>query len=566
MMTFLSDSLMSLVTFFSENVVSAFDSNMQNISVLFSSLSLSGYVIPVEGAIMGILLFLGTYVMLEHHQQLLSEEKFRLAVGMIRWTYAPLVLLRSGLEDTMKKGMAADHSKLETLLEHTECVINCNRYVMYLDKADWKKGTETLTSEVEVHSYIQAVADQCRSYANSHHIQIDISHSPGYRSCKINEIIMTTALQHLLNRMIEATTPGSCIHISVSHNSEAWNLLVSNCKKVDDAVDKKSFISFLPLSDNYLRTVKKMIRLHGGKLAVYRYGKSTMFQITVPANCNCKDIEKPEALPDKQTEHMDKDIPHILLVMADNKFGNYLKDVLSGEFSVLVQKHLDLSALASVNKKPDAIIIDENVDSMCGNELCRCIKMEDTTATIPVILLVEYGNNKKYLSYAGSKADRLELRTTDIHWLKADLHMLIDNYLSLHKRTCRMLAEMAHMFPEAAEKDKDSMDFINKVREALERNLTTENYTIQTMSCEMGVSRTVFFNKMKALTGKAPTDYMLTFKMEKAKMLLESGQYSVGEVADMLGFCDAKYFGKKFKRYFHICPTGYMKKKGIIQQ
>ena len=47
--------------------------------------------------------------------------------------------------------------------------------------------------------------------------------------------------------------------------------------------------------------------------------------------------------------------------------------------------------------------------------------------------------------------------------------------------------------------------------------------------------------------------------MERAEELLTSGHYCVTEVADMLGYCDAKYFGKKFKSFYHVCPTEFIK-------
>ena len=75
----------------------------------------------------------------------------------------------------------------------------------------------------------------------------------------------------------------------------------------------------------------------------------------------------------------------------------------------------------------------------------------------------------------------------------------------------------------------------------------------------MGMSRTSFYNKMKELTGKYPMEYMLTFKMERAKVLLASGQYNVTETAEMLGYCDSKYFSKKFKDFYHVSPTKFMK-------
>ena len=310
--------------------------------------------------------------MLEHNLQLLSQEKFRLAVGMVRWVHTPLVLLRNSLEDIIRSNTPEDYRALKPLLKHTECIINYSQNVMCLDRAGWKRGIDTLTAEVEIHNYIQMIANQCRSYADLHHIQIEINHSIGHASCKINEVIMTIALQHLLNRMIEKTTPGDCIYLTTSHNTELWQLQISNYQRAE----KKSFTAFFPIPNlGNLRTVRKIIRLHGGKLITYRCKKSTIFQITVPANCHCPNQTKhipeiffpkqadpdrpdrkvPKHYKEKEDIPTTKDIPHILLVMADNRFGDYLKTALSGEFDILLQKKLDIPALTTINKKPDAI-------------------------------------------------------------------------------------------------------------------------------------------------------------------------------------------------------------------
>lgn len=134
-----------------------------------------------------------------------------------------------------------------------------------------------------------------------HHIQIEINHSIGHASCKINEVIMTIALQHLLNRMIEKTTPGDCIYLTTSHNTELWQLQISNYQRAE----KKSFTASFPIPNlGNLRTVRKIIRLHGGKLITYRCKKSTIFQITVPANCHCPNQTKhiPEIFFPKQAD------------------------------------------------------------------------------------------------------------------------------------------------------------------------------------------------------------------------------------------------------------------------
>jgi len=47
--------------------------------------------------------------------------------------------------------------------------------------------------------------------------------------------------------------------------------------------------------------------------------------------------------------------------------------------------------------------------------------------------------------------------------------------------------------------------------------------------------------------------------MDKALKLLASQQYSISDIAGILGYCDAKYFGKKFKDFYHVCPSDYIK-------
>ena len=127
------------------------------------------------------------------------------------------------------------------------------------------------------------------------------------------------------------------------------------------------------------------------------------------------------------------------------------------------------------------------------------------------------------------------------------------------KRANRILADTVHVLPQTIENEKDNLLFITKVRKLIEENLATQGYTIDDLCAGMGMSRTSFYYKMKELTGKYPMEYVLTFKMERAKNLLASGRYNVTEVAEMLGYCDAKYFGRKFKAFYHICPTKIIK-------
>ena len=72
-----------------------------------------------------------------------------------------------------------------------------------------------------------------------------------------------------------------------------------------------------------------------------------------------------------------------------------------------------------------------------------------------------------------------------------------------------------------------------------------------------------FYNKLKALTGQAPADYIRLIRLNRAAELLKEGGKSVSEVAEMTGFCDGKYFREVFKKHFKVSPSRYGKEEPL---
>lgn len=71
------------------------------------------------------------------------------------------------------------------------------------------------------------------------------------------------------------------------------------------------------------------------------------------------------------------------------------------------------------------------------------------------------------------------------------------------------------------------------------------------------MSRSSFYNKVKALTDCSPADYVRLIRMQYAARMLKEGEHSITEIADMTGFCDAKYFREVFRKHFGVSPSEY---------
>ena len=552
----------------------------QAIGVILPDLSLLGYAVPVESFGIGLFIVLFAYLAVEYNVQLLSHEKLKIAMNMLHTTHTPLILLRNQLEELKTGNLPESLSQqVEEALGYTECIIYCNQNIVTLNKVNKKILPKTSTANLELSSYITSIVNQCRPYADSRRIQLTVSECSDCVSCRINENIMTAALQHLISKLILASDLGCCISINITHTTDSWQLQITNCEIADKRVGK--MFPFIPVifpiygySD--LWTVRKIIRLHGGKINGYRHGKSFAFQIVIPTDCHCRNQEcsaikhsstntKNKAKKSSESDKDDtktKDTSHILLVMADGAFRNYLRKALSRYFQISVLKDPDLLKDTVVRQNPDAIIIDDNVNGTNGDALSFRIKTDKMIGYIPVVLLIRAFDNESYLSHLGSGADRLELRTESICRLRANIRMLVENRMVLRERVKLFLSDAVFpMVPTKEEMETENTDqiFMDKVNKILEKNLSTDKYTIDKLSIDIGMSRTAFYSRIREITGNPPENYIYSFKMGRALKLLASQQYTVSEIAGMLGYCDAKYFGKKFKDFYHVCPTDYIK-------
>lgn len=105
----------------------------------------------------------------------------------------------------------------------------------------------------------------------------------------------------------------------------------------------------------------------------------------------------------------------------------------------------------------------------------------------------------------------------------------------------------------------NDQQFLEKVFIVIRENFNNPDFTVDTLSYKMGMSRSSFFNKIKAISGQAPADFIRQYRMERAKELLRTRQYTIAEVAFRSGFSDVKYFRDVFRKKFNQSPSQFAK-------
>ncbi|MHA6480981.1 helix-turn-helix domain-containing protein [Paenibacillus sp. strain BS8-2] len=84
-------------------------------------------------------------------------------------------------------------------------------------------------------------------------------------------------------------------------------------------------------------------------------------------------------------------------------------------------------------------------------------------------------------------------------------------------------------------------------------------YELDSFIAESGLSRTAFFSRFRAMTGRSPARYMLELKLASAKASLETTNLSIKEIASALSFYDEFHFSKMFKQRYSVSPKAYRK-------
>ena len=87
----------------------------------------------------------------------------------------------------------------------------------------------------------------------------------------------------------------------------------------------------------------------------------------------------------------------------------------------------------------------------------------------------------------------------------------------------------------------------------------TEPITIEEICHKFFMSRSSLQALFKMYLHSSPKSYLLNIKLQKSKELIRENQYTISEIADMLGFSSIHYFSRLFKKYYDVSPSEYAK-------
>lgn len=253
-----------------------------------------------------------------------------------------------------------------------------------------------------------------------------------------------------------------------------------------------------------------------------------------------------------------------LLVVDDNE---EIRNILVDIFSPLYAVETASDGLEGYEKvrvmQPDLVISDIMMPGMPGTELCAKIKNNIETCHIPVVLLTALSAPERELEGLRIGADCYVVKPFNMRRLVMQCNNLINTRRILQQKYARQLDVKA----EKIATNELDQKFIEQATQVVEQNLENSEFSVETFSREMGVGRTVLFQKIKGITGSTPNNFTMNMRLKKAAyFLLNAPEMNVSDIAYRLGFGNPQYFNKCFRELFGIAPTQYRKSQNSSSQ
>ena len=78
--------------------------------------------------------------------------------------------------------------------------------------------------------------------------------------------------------------------------------------------------------------------------------------------------------------------------------------------------------------------------------------------------------------------------------------------------------------------------FIKRAIALVEQNIGDSDFSVETMSAEVGMARTTLYKRLMAITGLGPAEFIRTIRVKRGKALLETSQMQITEIAYAVDF------------------------------
>lgn len=380
----------------------------------------------------------------------------------------------------------------------------------------------------------------------------------------LDAVKMESVLNNLLSNACKFTADGDAVMMSLEYDNESriLDMSVSDSGEGIPAEDIpfifQRFYRSGACSERVsgsgigLSLVRKYVAMHDGTVEVRsKEGEGTTFLIRLPVVL----AGGPSGCGEqKQEGHRSS---FLVEIVEDNEsIASYLSSILGKEYRCVIARNGKTGLKLCVELLPDVVIADVLMPVMNGMEMCRKIKENCMTATIPIIMLTAVNTKISELESLEIGVDEYIVKPFDVDIILSKLRQLLSTRSAMERRL--RVEAISSSKPMEAESDDEKL--LSGIVRVIEENIANPELNVTFLCSSLDIGEQQLRRKVKRLLNTTPVEYIKTVRLQKASLLLQQHEFNVSEVMYMVGFNNASYFSRSFAARFGMTPVQWRKK------
>lgn len=342
---------------------------------------------------------------------------------------------------------------------------------------------------------------------------------------------------------------------SEAATAEGWGIGLALVKNIIDLHKGEISVSSTPAFDGEQGGTALTVALLTGK-AHFTPEQMIATNSVIPAFSGVEAAVAPAEV-ELTAGHTVADKKYTVLVVEDNdELRGFIVQSLYGTYHTLEGVNGLEGWEQAIAHVPDIIISDVTMPGLNGLELCARLKTEERTNHIPVIMLTAMASQVQQLDGLEAGADIYITKPFSIQVLELSIRNLLQGREGLKQKYIRQIM----LTPRKLETESPDEKFLNKLMSLIEEKMEDPDFNVGSLVEDIGMSQTVLYKKIKALTELSITDFIKSQRLKRAAQLLSENKMNIAEVAYSVGFNDRKYFSKEFRKQFGVAPSDYHQK------
>ncbi|NLU95354.1 two-component regulator propeller domain-containing protein [Chitinophaga sp. Ak27] len=506
----------------------------------------------------------------------------------------PISLIMGPVQQLIEEEKARPRlDKLNMIKRNSRRLLNLVNQLLDFRKMEEHELKLQLTTG-DLVAFIKEVIDSFRDFAERKNIQFNLISGPAALPALFDHDKIERILFNLLSNAFKFTPEKGVVTVALTllnkdeATGEQWIQIIVKDTGIGIPKDKreKIFEHFFQTDTasailNHgtgigLSITKEFIKIHGGSIEVESEpGQGATFSIQLPLKAAAQDqaqktpavtplLPPSEAMLQEEEEVVtsqcgdalpDGPKTSVILLVEDNEdFRDYLKDNLRRNYKVIEATNGKEGWQKALLLHPHLIVSDITMPQMDGISLLQKLKLDKRTSHIPVILLTALTNEAEQIAGLATGANDYITKPFN----SEILHAKIRNLLHLNDTLKNTYTKQIKLLAPEIEKVSAEEKLMARIASHLEANLTDSQLSVESLSKEVGMSRSSLYNKLLELTGQTPVEYIRSYRLEKAAMLMKRSDLTIAEIAYQVGFSTPNYFAKSFKVKYQMLPSEFM--------